>query len=68
MSAPPDRLATGAWRPLVGLAALVAFGLAFWLVRRASYDPPVPDPSEVDTDTDATSWIPAEDAGLEPDR
>lgn len=49
--------------PAVLLAAAVLGGLAAFLSARATLDPPVPDASEVLTDTDGTTWIPPEDTG-----
>jgi hypothetical protein len=48
--------------PLLALAAALGTVSAY-LAGRAALDPPVPDASEVVTDTDATMWIPPDDAG-----
>lgn len=48
--------------PLLALAAVLG-GISAYLAGRAALDPPVPDASEVVTDTDGTMWIPPEDAG-----
>jgi hypothetical protein len=49
---------------LLTLAAVLGT-ISAYLAGRAELDPPVPDASEVVTDTDGTMWIPPEDAGPE---
>lgn len=50
------------WLPLIAASAVLG-GIAVFFASRAQLDPPVPDASEVLTDTDGTMFIPAEDTG-----
>ena len=52
------------WGPVFLVAAGLA-ALAGLLAARATLDPPVPDASDVLTDTDGTTYFDPEDGGLD---